>query len=71
MSEKVQQLKDLEELIKILTENQRLLDSNKKRIKMRRMIGDLNFSFLSILEKIKENYNIKDQPEKIITSMYR
>ncbi len=65
-----QQLKDLEELIKILTENQKLLDS-KKRVKIRRMIGDLNFSFLSILERIKENYDIKDQPEKIITSMYR
>lgn len=50
----------LDELIEILTKNQKNLDS-KKRVKLRQFVADLNFSFLAILERIKEKLN--DIPE--------
>ena len=60
MSEKVQ------ELIDILTKNQEMLDS-KKRIKLRHFVADLNFSLLSIFERIKESLNVVEPEKKEIS----
>ena len=54
---------NLDEIIKVLTKNQEVLDS-KKKIKLRKFMADLNFSLLSIFERIKENIDeaIKEKP---------
>lgn len=59
MSEQIKEKSDLDkliELVKGLSENQTVLDSNKKlRLRdIRKYIADLNFSFLAILEKLEE-----------------
>lgn len=63
MSEKVQ------ELIDILTKNQEMLDS-KKRIKLRHFVADLNFSLLSIFERIKESLNTEPEKKEISPQMF-
>ena len=63
MAEKVQ------ELIDILTKNQEMLDS-KKRIKLRHFVADLNFSLLSIFERIKETINTEPEKKEISPQMF-
>ncbi len=63
MAEKVQ------ELIDILTENQKKLDS-KKKIKLRYFVADLNFSLLSIFEKIKENLEVEPEEKTFSSTMF-
>jgi len=59
----------VQEMIDILTENQKILDS-KKRIKLRKFMADLNFSLLSIFEKIKENIDALPEEKKFSPAFY-
>lgn len=60
----------LDELIEVLAENQKILDSKKRHVKLRHFVGDLNFSFLAILQRIKENINIKPEDKKNYSGMF-
>ncbi|KKM07127.1 hypothetical protein LCGC14_1737060 [marine sediment metagenome] len=62
----------LQALIDSLRDNQETIDSNE-RLKLRdirKYVGDLNFSFLTILEKIQKSVTDAEKPVLFDTQMF-